>query len=163
MEDLKLKPAEKSDITAIAKLASDIWQQHYVPIIGQEQVAYMLENIYNSDSLQKQIEDGHHFSLVMVGGEAEGFVSVSNTETDTYFLHKFYINQNQQGMGVGRRVFEILLETYPSMQQIVLTVNRQNFKSINFYFKLGFKIIEVKDFDIGNGYFMNDFIMAWQR
>jgi ribosomal protein S18 acetylase RimI-like enzyme len=45
---------------------------------------------------------------------------------------------------------------------IRLTVNRQNFKSINFYFKLGFKIEKVADFDIGNGYFMNDFVMLWK-
>jgi RimJ/RimL family protein N-acetyltransferase len=43
---------------------------------------------------------------------------------------------------------------------IKLTVNRQNFKSINFYFKNGFKIEKVEDFDIGNGYWMNDFIMV---
>ena len=40
-----------------------------------------------------------------------------------------------------------------------LTVNRQNYKSINFYFKNGFIINEIADFDIGNGYVMNDFVM----
>ncbi len=28
-----------------------------------------------------------------------------------------------------------------------------------FYEKLGFKIIQTADFDIGNGYFMNDYVM----
>jgi hypothetical protein len=40
-----------------------------------------------------------------------------------------------------------------------LTVNRKNYKAINFYFKNGFTIKEIADFDIGNGFFMNDFIM----
>ena len=44
-----------------------------------------------------------------------------------------------------------------------LTVNRKNFKAINFYFKQGFIIEEVKDFDIGNNYEMNDFIMLYKR
>jgi ribosomal protein S18 acetylase RimI-like enzyme len=45
-------------------------------------------------------------------------------------------------------------------KSITLSVNRQNFKSINFYFKNGFKIKSVEDFDIGNDYEMNDFVMV---
>ena len=39
-----------------------------------------------------------------------------------------------------------------------LQVHRQN-KARNFYEKLGFVIIKEKDFDIGNGFFMNDYVM----
>jgi len=41
-----------------------------------------------------------------------------------------------------------------------LQVNRQNYKAVNFYFKMGFIIESVGDFDIGGGYFMNDFVMV---
>jgi hypothetical protein len=37
-------------------------------------------------------------------------------------------------------------------------VNRYN-KARAFYEKLGFVVIDEKDFDIGNGYFMNDYVM----
>jgi hypothetical protein len=37
-----------------------------------------------------------------------------------------------------------------------------NYKAINFYFKNGFTIEKVADFDIGDGYFMNDFVMIWE-
>jgi ribosomal protein S18 acetylase RimI-like enzyme len=39
-----------------------------------------------------------------------------------------------------------------------LQVNRDN-KAKNFYEKLGFVVIDYKDFDIGHGFFMNDYIM----
>jgi len=39
-----------------------------------------------------------------------------------------------------------------------LQVNRHN-KAKDFYELLGFTIIEEADFDIGNGYFMNDYVM----
>ena len=39
----------------------------------------------------------------------------------------------------------------------------QNYKSINFYFKNGFVIERVADFDIGNNFVMNDFVMIWKR
>ena len=47
-------------------------------------------------------------------------------------------------------------------QTLRLTVNRQNYKSINFYFKNGFVIEKTADFDIGSGYFMNDFVMVYR-
>jgi hypothetical protein len=39
-----------------------------------------------------------------------------------------------------------------------LNVNRYN-KAKFFYEKLGFKIIGSEDVDIGNGFYMNDFVM----
>jgi ribosomal protein S18 acetylase RimI-like enzyme len=39
-----------------------------------------------------------------------------------------------------------------------LQVNRFN-KAKEFYEKLGFTVIKTADFDIGNGYFMNDYVM----
>jgi hypothetical protein len=38
-----------------------------------------------------------------------------------------------------------------------------NVASINFYFKNGFKIEKWADFEIGNGYEMNDYIMLWKQ
>ena len=67
-----------------------------------------------------------------------------------------------QREGVGSQLFECVLSDIQAAETIELTVNRQNYKAINFYFKNGFKIKEVADFDIGNGYFMNDFIMIKQ-
>ena len=39
-----------------------------------------------------------------------------------------------------------------------LTVNKHNAKAIRFYEKNGFKNMESKTFDIGNGYIMDDYI-----
>ena len=39
-----------------------------------------------------------------------------------------------------------------------LNVNRHN-KALHFYEKQGFKIIREEDIDIGEGYFMNDYVM----
>jgi RimJ/RimL family protein N-acetyltransferase len=73
------------------------------------------------------------------------------------------IDTEQQGKGIGAEAFERLLEHYADAREIRLTVNRQNYKSINFYFKIGFRIERCADFDIGGGFFMNDFVMCWKR
>lgn len=157
---IELTLANQSHIDTISELAHTIWNTHYVPIIGQEQVDYMLENMYNKEKLTFQLEvDKHQFYLLHNTNKCVGFISVNTVNQKDYFLHKFYIHQQESNKGIGTQGLNKLTElTKP--QTITLTVNRQNYKSINFYFKNGFTIDRVEDFDIGNGYVMNDFVMV---
>lgn len=161
MSQLTLQPATIADIPTIAELASQIWHQHYVPIIGEEQVLYMLSAMYNAESLSEQMQQKKHlFYLVHHQQQICGFISVNEVKEGDWFLNKFYILPERAAKGLGTEVFEEILRLHPAVK-MRLTVNRQNFKAINFYFKNGFKIVEVADFDIGGGYQMNDFIMEW--
>ncbi len=63
---------------------------------------------------------------------------------------------------MGSEVFRQLLALMSNLEAVRLQVNRQNMKAINFYFKMGFVIEQVADFDIGDGYFMNDFVMVYR-
>lgn len=156
---VNLIEAKESDFKLISDLAVKIWNQHYVPIIGQQQVDYMLAKIYNYDSMLEQTQHKQHkFYLIQQNNLTVGFLSVSSSNYQDYFLHKFYIDQDLANNGLGTQVLQKLESLLP-IKTITLTVNRQNFKSINFYFKNGFKIESVEDFDIGDGYFMNDFVM----
>ena len=157
---LTLKPATEKDFLTIEKLAHSIWHQHYVPIVGLEQVNYMLAKMYTQQALQKQTKEGQQFYLVENDGKETGFISISSSNSKDLMLHKFYILQEKQNTGLGKLVFKNIIDLYKP-KTVRLTVNRQNYKSINFYFKLGFKIEEVADFDIGNNYFMNDFVMLY--
>ncbi len=157
---IELTLANQSHIDTITKLAHTIWNTHYVPIIGQEQVDYMLEQMYNKENLKLQLEiNKHQFYLIRNNKECVGFLSVSTNNQKDYFLHKFYIHQHESKKGIGTQCLNHLIELIKP-QSITLTVNRQNFKSINFYFKNGFTIDRVEDFDIGNGFIMNDFVMV---
>lgn len=160
---LSLVPATQNDFNQIEALAKDIWPKHYTPIIGAGQVNYMLNKLYSSSALKKQTEEGQVFHLVVNDNDPVGFISVSHKSVADYFLHKFYLLQEKQNKGLGSVVFKKIFEELYSPESIRLTVNRQNFKAINFYFKLGFRIEKVEDFDIGNGYFMNDFVMLWKK
>jgi ribosomal protein S18 acetylase RimI-like enzyme len=157
--NLVFKKATAKDVELIAQLADKIWRNHYIDIISIEQIEYMLKEMYSASNLKKQMEEGQEFTIVYVDGAPSGYISLSSKDNENYFLHKFYIDNQKQRTGIGTRFFNHMLSTLPSPKTIELTVNRQNYKSINFYFKNGFIIKEIADFDIGNGYFMNDFIM----
>jgi diamine N-acetyltransferase len=156
---LQIKAAETKDIPQITALATQIWNVHYPPIIGQEQVDYMLNKIYNKDSLLKQMEEGQQYFLLLHGGEIAGFMAVSTKGEDIGFIHKFYVQTTAHRKGLGSAAFKELMQAFPNTLGWRLQVNRQNISAINFYFKMGFTIEKAADFDIGDGYFMNDFVM----
>ena len=161
MPHITLTEAGVKDIKIISELAQRIWNQHYLSIIGQKQVDYMLTLMYSAESLQEQIEKKNHQFYLILNQEKTsiGFISVNHEQDGNWFLNKFYIDQTLAAKGNGTLAFNALLEKINPLT-LTLTCNRQNYKSINFYFKLGFKIERVADFDIGNNYVMNDFVMV---
>lgn len=162
MQDIKLIQAQSGDLGVIAQLATLTWNQHYPAIISQQQIDYMLQRMYSEESLKEQMMvKQHRFFLIQSNESYIGFISVNQEKDNEWFLNKFYIDQNYAAKGLGTKVLGDLKKQL-APQKITLTVNRQNFKSINFYFKQGFVIERVADFDIGNGFVMNDFVMTWK-
>ena len=160
--NLKFRKASTNDVGIIAGLANRIWKKHYVNIISMEQIDYMLEEMYSAKSLMQQIEEGHHFTLVYNDEHPVGYISLNSMDGKNYFLHKFYIEVDDHGKGIGSQLFDYVLKQMPAAESIQLYVNRENYKAINFYFKHGFTIKKIIDKDIGKGFYMNDFIMIKQ-
>jgi diamine N-acetyltransferase len=158
--EIKFKKAELSDIPIIHELAEKIWRKHYPDIISNEQIDYMLLKMYSQNSLKEQFEEGHQFMMILMDDKPLGYLSFSNKGGGNYFLHKFYIDTGQHRKGLGKLLFDFSFSKIPDIKTIRLTVNRKNYTAINYYFKNGFNIEEVKDFDIGNGFMMNDFVMV---
>ena len=160
---VSLKPATAADLPLISALAERIWHEHYTPIIGEKQVQYMLEKMYSEKSLREQMNEGQQFFLAYEGEHALGYVALSTKDGNEFFMHKFYLEVQQQGRGFGKQIFAELLSRFPNLQTMRLQVNRLNYKSINFYFRVGFTIEEAKNFDIGDGYSMDDYVMLYKR
>ena len=168
MQDVKLIAATEKDIKKIAKLATRIWNQHYPDIIGRKQTDYMLNLLYSERALRDQLfpkgitVKKQDYYLINFQDTSVGFLSTHRENKGECFINKFYIDQTNAAKGIGTLVFEKLQELIKP-KKIRLTVNRKNYKSINFYFKLGFKIESIVDIDIGNNFVMNDFIMIWMK
>ncbi|EDM37614.1 putative acetyltransferase [Pedobacter sp. BAL39] len=157
-----LRKAKESDIDAIQEIARITWAPTYVPIIGQEQVDYMLEQMYNKGVLLEQLLGGYVFLIAELGSKSVGFAaySVEDTERKIYKLHKLYVLPEVHGKGVGKLLINEVLDKVKTAggSSLELNVNRHN-KAKDFYLSAGFKIKETVDLDIGNGFFMNDYVM----
>lgn len=152
-----------AELRELSQLAHNIWREHYTPIIGSKQVEYMLEKMYSIGSLKEQIYNSNNIFIgAFMGSDMAGFLSYSKTGEENYFLHKLYVNTKLFRKKIGSSLFDYFTGRI-NFKEIRLTVNRQNYKAINFYFRLGFFIEKVTDIDIGNGYFMNDFVMLYRN
>ena len=149
------------DIPLIQQLSHVIWNKHYPEIISRDQIDYMLNKMYGTERLSKEISNpAYSYYLIHLQEQSIGYLAISENGVSSYMLHKFYLLQTQQAKGLGEQIFKAIFEPLKP-KEIRLFVNRQNFKSVNFYFKMGFKICETVDNHFGAGYYMNDFVMQW--
>lgn len=157
---LNIRNASVNDVALIRELALNVWPQTYATIISKEQIDYMLEMMYSEDSLKEQLIEGCIFIIVEEGKVPVGFASYEEIKPAIFKLHKIYILADQQGKGTGKYVIDHIIShiRLQGAKTLQLQVNRNNNAKL-FYEKLGFKIIKKADFDIGKGYFMNDYVM----
>lgn len=159
MNDLVFVKASETDAALITTLAGKIWRQHYPSIISMEQIEFMLGNRYSEKAITEGMKHGEQFYIAYSNKTPIAYASFQNTG-EQYYLHKFYVDVNLHRQGTGSAFFKFLLQQMNGNLPIRLQVNRQNYKAVNFYFKMGFIIEAVGDFAIGGGYFMNDFVMV---
>jgi diamine N-acetyltransferase len=157
---IAVKKVGPEAIPLIQNLANIIWPLTYSELITPQQVDYMMELIYSKPSLQKQIEKGHQFIIAYDGEKPVAFASYSARENNpsVYKLHKIYILPNQQGKGIGKLLISYITKDIAPVTALQLNVNRHN-KALQFYQRIGFKIISEEDIDIGDGFYMNDYVM----
>lgn len=155
-----IRQATKHDIPIIRKLAEASWPVAYQEILSTKQLAYMLELIYSEQSLNEQFDAGHTFLIVEEDNQPVAFASYNMLKPGVYKLQKIYALPQQQGKGIGKLLVNHTVEILQSAgaASLLLNVNRYN-KAKQFYEHIGFTVIGEEDIDIGEGYFMNDFIM----
>ena len=155
-----IKVLTEDQIAMVAALAREIWTEHYVPIIGNEQVEYMLAKFQSQAAITEQIRNGADYFLIRERDEFIGYIGVE-TKGVELFLSKIYVKSPKRGKGFGRKTVEFAkkLAQERRLTRIVLTVNRNNLGAIRAYEKLGFLKIGPVIQDIGNGFVMDDYRM----
>jgi ribosomal protein S18 acetylase RimI-like enzyme len=157
-----LRKAKEQDIESIRDLASQTWPDAYGEIITAEQISYMLDKMYNKGELISQLQQGHTFLIAEENGKDLGFAGFSLIDplNNIYKLHKLYVLPQTHGKGVGKLLMNEVVNLVKKAggKALQLNVNRNN-KATEFYKKAGFEVKETVDLDIGDGFYMNDYVM----
>jgi len=164
MSEIIITRAGLSDRAFIRSVSERTWPSTYGHIISQEQIDFMLDWMYSDASLEKQMNTGCEFYIASKQNDygdldAVGFCSVS-PEEGAHKLNKLYVLPAAQGTGAGKALLNKAIEVAKAAgsSSLFLQVNKQN-TAYTFYLKEGFiKELEFK-FDIGNGFYMDDYVM----
>jgi len=156
---MKLTKININKIPIIQQLAREIWEEHYIKIISQEQIDYMLELFYSDERIRSEIEEGISWEMLMDNENPVGYL-VCEIAEEKLFISKIYLKAETRGKGFGKLLLNRAIEIAKQNQKtsIYLNVNKENKGSIGFYEANGFHKIDEGVFDIGNGYVMDDFI-----
>lgn len=166
-----IRIADTNDIATIQHLASLTWPVAYANILSPRQMSYMLDKMYSQANLYQQMTaEGHVFLIAMQDDQPVGFAGISPIDQHSYDLpptttvwklHKLYVLPAIQKSGAGKALMKEVTATIKKAggNYLILQVNRNN-PAYDYYLKNGFEVLESADFDIGNGFFMNDYVMG---
>ena len=154
--------ASTVDVAETARLADVIWREHYLPIIGQAQVDYMLAQFQSAQAIAAQIANGYEYYLIIYQGQSAGYAAVvADLDAASLLLSKIYVEKSLRGHGLGKKTLEFIedLCRQRGLNTIWLTVNKNNTASIACYERVGFINAGPIVQDIGGGFVMDDFKM----
>ena len=66
----------KDDVFIVNHLAEEIWPIAFKDILEKKQIDYMLDWMYNLNTLQEQVQTGILYYLIKKNGVAKGFLGV---------------------------------------------------------------------------------------
>lgn len=164
MDGLRIIPVTNMElIYSVSAVADDIWHEHFTPIIGEEQVDYMLEKFLSPDALTEQLDSGYEYFLFSYEYTFAGFAAIHERD-GSLFLSKLYVHEDFRGKGISSYMLQNFIEICKTrnLNKIWLTCNRHNTTTLAIYDHLGFKIVREEVTDIGNGFVMDDYVLEYE-
>ncbi len=168
MNHLEIRVATVADFNLIRSISERTWPSTYGHIISKEQIDFMLDWMYCDAALAEQFEKGHQFFISNLNGTDIGFCSVSaeaenatkQNQQKAFKLNKLYVLPTAHGTGSGKALLNKAIEVakIAAASSLFLQVNKHN-NAYTFYLKNGFVKEAEQKFDIGNGFFMDDYVM----
>lgn len=164
MINVNLRPVREQDgIDTVAALAKPIWEEHFTPLIGPAQVAYMVDKFQSAPAISAQLAAGYEYFLLVADAACCGYIGI-HQEEGRLFLSKLYIKKEFRGRSLAScaLVFLKTLSTLRGLGAIYLTCNKYNAATLAIYDHLGFRITDSQVADIGSGYVMDDYILTYE-
>lgn len=161
-----IRKATADDIPAIRQMAGKVFPETYRDILSEEQLVYMMDMMYSEQSLRLQMGAQKNIFYICDGRGYVSFRYEGHTEDhgDVFHLEKLYVLPEYHGTGLGRELFNTVVDAVRQSSvgaaRIELNVNRYN-KAVSFYEHIGMHKDREGDFPIGHGFYMNDYIMAF--
>ncbi len=161
---LEVREVPEEALWEVRDLAFRIFPVTYQDIVESKQIDYMMDLIYSPEALTEQLDSGQVFLILYYEGSPAGFASYTKLDEEGIFkLNKIYLDNHLQGKGIGKFLLTDVIARVKAEggTSLRLNVNRHN-DARGFYEKMGFSVLQEELIDIGNGYFMDDYVMSYK-
>ncbi|WP_304344698.1 GNAT family N-acetyltransferase [Chryseobacterium koreense] len=161
---ITFKKATENDIELIRDLAKKSWNSAYAEILTQDQIDYMLGEMYSAEEIKSHLKNPDFpYYIIWDDENAAGFVGFEfSYEKNTTKLHRIYLLAETRGKGIGKATLDLVKNEVKKFgnKRIILNVNKIN-PAKKIYESQGFRVYDDGVFDIGNGFVMDDFLMEF--
>lgn len=183
---LRFEPVnDETALDVLVMAADEIWHEYWPALIGPAQTDYMVDQFQSKQAISTDIaEHGYRYFLLRddegalvgyTGGCVEDYSAdplceaacvhgevIAKAHPRRVFISKIYLYAQERGKHYASRVIEFWeqLARDEKASAIYLTVNRDNELGVRAYLGRGFETIEERCADIGEGFVMDDYIMA---
>jgi len=150
--------AQDEEIELVAQLAKEIWTEYYTPIMGSDQVVYMIDKFQTAAAIKDRLAENYEYYLAKKNNEPVGYFAIQSRKNDELFLSNVYVLADLRGGGIGRRCLAFISNRAKELNlaTISLTVNKHNSDTLLAYEKWGFSRTRAVVTDIGGGFVMDD-------
>jgi diamine N-acetyltransferase len=157
-----IRPGNISELEAIRAVAIETWWHTYPSIISEAQIIYMLDKMYDPETLTHAWETGKQLFFVAENPTDHSLVGIAGygpLDGQIFRLHKLYVRPGIHKSGAGKALLDAVEAEARQAQAtaLELNVNIAN-PAVSFYEKMGFYVKEREDLVFGP-YFMNDYIL----
>lgn len=182
----KVEPVHRpEELRQLADLAHEIWFEYWPQFIGEDQTRYMVERFQSAEAIMRDVteHDYEYYFVLDEAGKTVGYVGVAPERfasapddprarmhgeaitplfADRLFISKIYLLAEERGKHYASQIIAWLADhaREEGLSGMYLTVNKGNVLGIRAYEGNGFEVIEAVEADIGEGFVMDDYIMA---
>lgn len=134
-----IERAKVEEVDPIKQVLSETWVATYGDHLSPSTIKQVTTHWHDPGLLRSQIEKpGDYFAVAKDDGKIIGLVNVVVLSRDELHLSRLYVRPQYQGMGVGTRLLNAAIASYPDATIIRLGVEQQNAKGHSFWRKQKF-------------------------
>lgn len=160
------KVRSAASLRIVESLAWRIFPQTYAEMIPAGQIPYMMHMMYDYDVVRKEFSEGVSFSIIYNGAEPIGYISwhpLACEGKKAIKLEKLYLDFAYHGRGIGQRGLRYVIRAAARAGAafVLLNVNKENLRAQKAYENAGFYRWRSVKNPIGDGYYMDDYVMRF--
>jgi GNAT superfamily N-acetyltransferase len=141
---ISIRKATTADAPLVAYTRQIVWEQTYRGIYPDDKLDHYDLVDYACRDREKLVDQSNHYYLIMDGIDCVGYFSFGPYHYGVYkdfslCINHLYILRSHQGLGLGRRAFEIITRHCREKQirKFFCGCNANNLPALSFYRHMG--------------------------